>query len=351
MHLLEFLRARNRTCAGLYFAITRKCPLSCAHCCSASSMDSEEFSGDPFLRLVGTMTNKSRPDFLLITGGEPLLRPALVSAIATKAQALGIKVVLASGLFFATARETSKSIQNALGLVDHITISLDQYHEREVPRSAVFQVAESLLRRGIEVSFQIVGWSEKDPYLKVTTDAIVAAFGDRIPALIVPIGAMGRGSSLFDQNCTEEPPLDEPCISATWPVVTYDGTIVACCSQDVVDRPRPPHLTIGHAATDDWETVRERMLSRTALRAIRIFGPVAVARKLDPDDKCDGYCSNCTNLSAKPELERVAGEMVSGAAVRSLERIVQETDLDTTRFNLSGYEHWSERGYKSGTSR
>lgn len=348
MHLIEYLRARNKACTGLYFSITRRCPLSCAHCCSASSMGSEEFPGDPFLRLVATMTSQDRPDFLLITGGEPLLRPALVRDIADRAHEVGSKVVLVSGLFFATAPEISKPIQAALDVVDHFTISMDRFHQREVPRSAVFRVAEALLRQGKDVSFQIAAWNSSDPYLLATTEAITTAFGERIPALIVPLGPMGKARDLFDKDHDEEAAADQPCNTASWPVVTYDGGIVGCCNQDVVDRPPPAHLSVGHAATDSWGTVRERILRDSALRAIRTFGPVAVARKLDPGSACTGYCATCTGLSAKPELNKTAGEMMSTATARGMELVLQSVAFDAAVLSLSGYEHWIERGHESG---
>src|SRR5439155_790110 len=89
-------------------------------------------------------------------------------------------------------------------------------------------------------------------------------------------------------------PLDpeaDPCTLAAWPLVAFDGTIVACCNQTVVDGPAPDHLRIGHAATDDWQDVRERYLRSTLLRAIRTYGPEYVANRFSERVSCDGYCS------------------------------------------------------------
>ena len=58
----------------------------------------------------------------------------------------------------------------------------------------------------------------------------------------------------------------EPCTLAHWPLVAFDGTIVACGNDDVVDGPAPAHLRLGHADTDGWPEVRERCLASSMLR-------------------------------------------------------------------------------------
>jgi hypothetical protein len=45
-----------------------------------------------------------------------------------------------SGLFFARKPGIPKSIKSAIDAVDHFSVSMDAFHEREVPRSNVFTV-------------------------------------------------------------------------------------------------------------------------------------------------------------------------------------------------------------------
>jgi hypothetical protein len=79
---------------------------------------------------------------------------------------------------------------------------------------------------------------------------------------------------------------------AAWPVVAADGTLVACCNQDAVERrPVPAHLRLGHVGTDDWAGVRARLLESPVLRAIRVTGPLYLQPSTD-------YCGTCRTLSA-----------------------------------------------------
>ena len=57
MHLADILSLRQTNAAGLYLSLTRRCPLSCAHCSTRSTLASEEHDGEVFLRLVGQYTS------------------------------------------------------------------------------------------------------------------------------------------------------------------------------------------------------------------------------------------------------------------------------------------------------
>jgi hypothetical protein len=107
---------------------------------------------------------------------------------------------------------------------------------------------------------------------------------------------------------------------AAWPVVAFDGTVVACCNQDAVDvRPAPAHLRLGHIAEDDWATVRRRTLDSPALRAIRTVGPAHLRARYAPPDGARGYCEGCRALSDVPEVAAGAGRDFGGPLGRLLD--------------------------------
>src|SRR5262245_46928751 len=140
MHLMDVLPLRPVPAAGLFLALTRRCPLACAHCSTNSLIGSEEHPEAIFLRFVETFTPANRPELISLTGGEPLLRPQLVAGLAERAHAVGTKVDLISGMFFARQPRLPASIDRAIAGVDHFAASLDIFHEQQVPRAAVFHV-------------------------------------------------------------------------------------------------------------------------------------------------------------------------------------------------------------------
>jgi pyruvate-formate lyase-activating enzyme len=301
MHMSELLAALSRPAAGVYLALTRRCPLSCAHCSTASTRTAEQAPAALYRRFVGTFTAADRPDFLLLTGGEPLLRPALVAELARVARAAGSRTYLLTGAYFARAHRTPPLVAAALRAVDHVAVSLDEWHQREVPRPAVFALLHRLLAAGQDVSIQVTGRGDADPYLAELTTAVRQEFADRLPILVGRLGAAGRARAWLPAPAApaaaDAGAGVEPCAAAAWPVVGFEGTVTACANQSVVDRaPLPPHLALGHAAVDGWPEIRDRCLGRAALTALRTLGPLALRHRLDPDARPVSYCRACWQL-------------------------------------------------------
>ena len=311
MHLRELLENRPRPAAAVFLTLTRRCPLHCAHCSTSSTVTSEQAEASIFSRFVDTFTPTDRPDFLLLTGGEPLLRPDLVTRLATSAGAVGCRSYLLTGGFFARHGRVGAALDSALHSVDHVAFSLDVFHEAEVPRSAVFRAAHRIRSAGTSVSFQVVGTGDDDPYLAEVTGAIRAEFADQVPVLVGRIEPAGRArewmTDRFDQaaGSATEPVVAQPCTAAAWPVVGFDGTVTACANQSVLDHaPLPAHLVLGHAAHDDWPTIRERCQRTPLLEAVRTVGPRhLLARRLEGVDAPFGYCQSCWALSGRAATE------------------------------------------------
>lgn len=301
MHLTEILEERSAPGRGVFLALTRRCPLSCAHCSTRSELSSEEHDAALYRRFVASFTAEDHPGVLFLTGGEPLLRPALVRELAEDAHSAGTRVVVISGMYFARQPSVPPAIEAAVGASDHLIASLDAFHDEEVPRADVLRTLRHLRDRGTDVSIQMVGLGPDDPYLGRAIDDVRRIFDDEVPMLVGEVGAAGRAATWLDPPTARgrRPVVaPDPCSMAAWPVVTFDGTVVACCNQDVVDGPRPAHLDVGHASTDGWPTIRERHARSTMLRGIRVFGPRYVAEHLSERSAgCSGQCATCITLS------------------------------------------------------
>lgn len=259
------------------------------------------------LQLCDTFTEQCHPQVIALTGGEPLLRPALVADIARRAHAHGTAVHLLTGMYFARGATVPPSIQRALAAVDHVSASIDEFHEREVPRHQVFGVLRDLIDAGTDVSLQIVGRDDDDPYVAQLVDEVRALFGEAVPMLVSGLHAEGRARVWLGETARPAPDPDlvtatpEPCGMAAWPVLCADGRVTACCNQAVVDGRGPPHLDLGHTATDTWADLSERCRRDPVLQAVRSLGPTCVASQVGVPS-CDGYCATCHRLADHPAL-------------------------------------------------
>ncbi|MYU21048.1 radical SAM protein [Streptomyces sp. SID8352] len=304
MRLSDLLRLRPVPGAGLLLTLTRRCPLSCAHCSTASTMSGEEPDGGHLLRFVGSFGAADRPEVLLLTGGEPLLRPELTTALAVAARAAGTRSALLSGMFFARSGRVPGRIMRAVTAVDHFSASLDAHHEREVPRADVLRAVREIRDAGVPVSFHLTGSGPRDPYLAEVTAEIRREFADRVPMLVTAVRPLGRAAA-WAGAARVLPDGDRPlpCALAAWPVVAFDGTVLACCNQRAVDaRPAPAHLRLGHIAEDGWPAVRRRSGASPVLRMVRAAGPVHLyARHGDGGAGGEGgYCASCHRLERHP---------------------------------------------------
>lgn len=264
MELAELVGLRPVPCAGLLVMLTQRCPLACAHCSTSSTPRGTDQDAADLLRFINSCGPTDRPELVLLTGGEPLLIPELVRELATSARAVGTRSALLSGMFFAREGRIPERVLRAITAVDHFSASIDAFHEREVARADVLRALATVLDAGIPVSLHITGTGPDDPYLADLTGEVRRTFGDTVPMLVNEVRAVGRAAAWADParvTATATPgaamesaggPL--PCAMAAWPVVAADGTVLACCNQETVDR-RPPPPTCG-SATSPWTTGR-----------------------------------------------------------------------------------------------
>lgn len=349
MELAELMTLRPEPGAGLLLTVTGRCPLHCAHCSTAATMAAGEPDAERLRAFIGTFTPADHPSILMMTGGEPLLRPELVTALAATARAAGTRTALLTGAFFAGRAEgpgraapeplperapVPERIWRAITSVDHFSVSLDAFHEREVDRRAVFALIRRVLDAGVATSFHLVGTGPDDPYLADVTADIRRAFGDRVPMLVNSLRRVGRAASWAASKGAPNaapngavPPDPEralPCSMAAWPVVAADGTVIACCNQEVVDRrPAPAHLTLGHIATDDWVSVAARVRESPVLRMIRTVGPSHLLHRYGAAERAGarpGYCEGCRMLGDHPGALAAVSAAASGPAGALLDR-------------------------------
>lgn len=309
-------------------------------------MSSEQIDERLLLDLVATFGKADRPDLVMLTGGEPLLRPRLVRQLAERAHAVGSSVCLISGMFFARGARVPRAIDEALGSVDHFTASLDAFHEREVPRAAVFEELRRLLGRGQDVSLQVTALGADDPYLANLIEDAVEQLDGRVPIAVSFVGRTGRAREWIPPVANDTPaaPAANPCAMAAWPVVSWDGTVVACCNQTAVDGPRPSHLTLGRLPDDGWPQLRDRLLKRQSLRAIRVFGPQLLSARARARSGCSGYCESCLDLEEDDSLRAAAAELMKPPTARWLEQQVTAIGPES-HFDAAHLDHLLQLGH------
>ncbi len=138
--------------------VTRSCNLNCAHCRAAASCGpySGELSTDKYLNLIDEISAVSSP-VIILTGGEPLLRPDIF-VIAAYGTNKGLRMVMATNGTLVTPAVARKMIESG---IKRVSISIDgkdaQSHDAFRQEKGAFvkamQGIEALKDAGME--FQI----------------------------------------------------------------------------------------------------------------------------------------------------------------------------------------------------
>lgn len=102
--------------------VTRSCNLNCVHCRAASSLGpyTGELSTDKCLKLIDEITTVSSP-VIILTGGEPLLRPDIFE-IAAYGTHKGLRMVMATNGTLVTPGVVRKMIESG---IKRVSISID----------------------------------------------------------------------------------------------------------------------------------------------------------------------------------------------------------------------------------
>lgn len=309
MHLSEYLAHRSEAAAGLYIMVTDRCPLSCAHCSTDSSLAGEHYEPGPLKQLVASFQEsppRERPRYIILTGGEPLMRPALCEELARSAKQAGVRTVIATGLFFARSATVPATIMAAAKQADLLMFSLDEFHEREVSRDQVGRAIRQFLETDVDVAAQFVARELDDPYVHDLIAWLRATFDDRVPALVAMLGAVGRATTLDlpARKCeptTASAELTEPCRFATWPVVSPDGRVVACCNQRAINTVGAGHhLHLGTTSDSTWSDLAAASRTRPALRCIRTYGPKSLVHLANGEPTSDKTHSDRSGAPKTP---------------------------------------------------
>jgi organic radical activating enzyme len=263
-----------------------------------------EVKDEDLIKLFSSIEHSEyKPQFIFFTGGEPLLRPKLLVRLSKEAKKWNGKNVLITGGFFSSKKFISKNILNAIKSMDLIIFSWDSFHEEYISFSEFRNSLAMINSMGITTAIQFTYTSmEKDnEQLSIINDEFpnIEIFFNRIQpvgrALDSDLGNFSSRNSFFTSS-------DTPCISASWPVISYQGNIIACCNQNLVDSASsiPTHLFLGQVESTSWDDIVNSRVNNPILNVIETLGPEALTHN---KNSCSHQCNNCIKLGSLDNIE------------------------------------------------
>jgi len=182
------------------FMVTYQCSGKCKHCSVAPCLNNiaggRHVKADKAVEAIEALSKLYHISSVMTFGGEPLLYPEVVCAIHEKAAECGIAVrqVITNGYF---TRDAAKRRAVAYALaqagVNDLLLSVDAFHQENIPVDAVHDFAESATHAGFpKMRLQpawVVDALHDNPY-NIKTREVLDGFSD----LAIPVS---DGNNIF----------------------------------------------------------------------------------------------------------------------------------------------------------
>ena len=321
-----------RGAMGVALMVTRRCNMACAHCSVESSSRIRQQPSEEELKNVVQQAADAGLSSILFTGGEPMLREALVIRLMTIARNFGISSALTTNGFWGkslpAARKTLAAMRKAgLGF---FTLSYDRYH-------AEFQgpgPATNILRAAEE--------------LKIPMNVNVTRVGDDadIANLLAPfeesrharmrfydVQSVGRARDIPPETLRGK--LDGSCLAANVPAVTDDLRVTAC-NGPAYFQPATSSLSVGSLRDESLATLLKKHRDDPILQTIRLFGPSRLRAELAATPGFEnfawrkaysGLCDLCLHINSDAAASAALRERLSDPRLTA-ERAARQLVID-----------------------
>ena len=219
--------------------VTYTCPLTCAHCCFASSPSVKDRL-DPEFVLQCIDELPSNIDLVAFTGGEPFLMAKDLPRFVARAKQRGFKTRIVTSAYFGKnktyARKRVQEVHDA-GL-DELSISWDDYHEAFVAFECIRNVAEAAVDLGVSTAISSVQ-SVETVWTRDKINAELGSISERLSVVCESqLNLTGRAEEELRDHTFKPEGFLGPCpYVMTGPTLSAKGRLLACCGV-IPDTPR-----------------------------------------------------------------------------------------------------------------
>ncbi|VTR75291.1 radical SAM protein [Cellulomonas hominis] len=254
---------------SIAIAIDSRCNARCAHCCFTCGPKSTEGLSDEKVRdLVAEAVANDDVDELGISGGEALLRRALVFEVIEQVHAAGKRVTLVTNGFWGQTLPKASRELRALkdaGL-SSMTVSYDDFHAEYIPVKRIRNIFEANKRVELPTMLNVAVTRSS------TGDALLAELGESVLRTRVtkfPVLPVGAARALPPDSIIREfRASDDLRCPGFEPVFHFDGKVYPCCSPAVFETA----LQLGDVADLSIAEAQNKVRHNLLLGVIRRFG-------------------------------------------------------------------------------
>jgi pyruvate-formate lyase-activating enzyme len=339
----------NQPSTEIALMVTRRCNMACEHCSVESG---PRVQGEPTAEeLVERVRAAAQAGVRTVglTGGEPMIRPAVVFQLLRECRRLGINSAVYTNGFWGrdpeSARRQLRTLRRA-GLCA-LVVSYDRYHAEFQAIDPVLNLARAATEIDVPMRVTITR-TAADPELADIAERFRAMPAVRLR--FYDVQPVGRARGLPGLMLRSE--IEGFCQGCAAPAITDDGRLTACNGPAYFAAPGSP-LQVGSLREETMGALLERHRTDPILETIRTLGPAGLrdevrripelaSFRLRP--RYFGICDLCQHITSNPAVVAALRTRLDGPAQRAARHAARQVIDASRRGGLLNRRHKSGPG-------
>jgi organic radical activating enzyme len=279
------------------FRFTYHCNIACRHCYNNSGphLKAQRIPLEPMLAIIAQMP-RIGIGHLNLTGGEPFLYPAHLTALIVAGRAAGLRgISIYTNAYWATSDEQAKLILQRLAVAgfmqgsdDCLKVSAGVYHQEFIAFDRVLTLAHryhAMFERPLKVDFELAP-GEENAAQQIRNQVSDAGAREKIQLVFRKVAPLGRARELQGIGTRQ---IDEACNAINQIVFEPDGSARPCCGLNNDNQ----GVIVGELKTHSLMDLVKHMQNDPILQFLATNPMSAIFGHLEKPRNPDGYSSKC----------------------------------------------------------
>jgi hypothetical protein len=253
--------------------LSSMCPVNCAHCAVSATSHFTEKPDKEFIQAIEQMGQLPDLMAVAITGGEPFFELDLLLSIVDLLKQAGKRVVVYTSGYWGRPGRKSK-ILSTLNSIDGLIMGVDLYHHARIPDENLIHALRCAAECGVWISAQVIADGDDHDHMAYASSLFERAFGSQWVEIvrIIPIPLVAAGRAKEIKGFAKSHFLaGKMCLSIRDPILLRDGTLAACCNEEVIQNKGPDIFRVANQGL--LERSIEKLQQRPPLRHLQKLPP------------------------------------------------------------------------------
>jgi hypothetical protein len=272
----DFDALRRVPFATMGIFMSTLCPVQCEHCAVNATPHSKGMSAHSLVHSVEEMSQLPNLTAVAITGGEPFYEIELLKTLVDLLGNAGKRIVVYTSGYWGR-EEILPKVTPILSAIDGLILGIDLYHRAHIPDEILINALQHASMQGAWITAQVLTGIESESHLDYARDIMIKSFGRswESHADIDECLPIASGRAKNKKGFVEFPHMpDGFCHSINGPTLLRDGTLAACCNEEIVQKKGPDIFRARYK--NNFQQSLEQIKSNPLLQYLRVFPPVAL---------------------------------------------------------------------------